>query len=96
MSNAAATIACYHICPAYDGDHAHEGGLILEGSTNVHYGNRSAARRGDQLQCQSSSPDQITQGSPSVFINGKAAARLGDPTAHGGVITQGIETIFIG
>ena len=34
-------------------------------------------------------PDTITEGSSTVRINGKAVARLGDPTAHGGTITAG-------
>lgn len=35
-------------------------------------------------------------GSPTVFIGGKMAARMGDPTAHGGVITVGFPTVLIG
>ena len=41
-------------------------------------------------------PDTIVQGSSSVFINGKPAARMGDMTAHGGRIVLGCFTVLIG
>lgn len=41
-------------------------------------------------------PDTIAMGSPTVFIGGKMAARMGDPTMHGGVIVMGCPTVLIG
>jgi len=41
-------------------------------------------------------PDIISMGSPTVIIGGMMAARLGDPTAHGGVIVLGMPTVMIG
>jgi hypothetical protein len=41
-------------------------------------------------------PDVIAQGSPTVFINGMPAARIGDMTAHGGVIVVGSPNVMIG
>ena len=41
-------------------------------------------------------PDPIVKGSPTVFIGMQMAARIGDPTAHGGAITQGCATVIIG
>jgi hypothetical protein len=38
----------------------------------------------------------IAMGSPTVLIGGLMAARLGDPTAHGGVIMMGCPTVMIG
>ena len=35
-------------------------------------------------------------GCPTVTIGGKPAARLGDPTAHGGSIVLGCMTVMIG
>ncbi len=35
-------------------------------------------------------------GSPTVLIGGVPAARLGDMTAHGGVIIVGAPTVLIG
>jgi hypothetical protein len=36
------------------------------------------------------------KGSATVFINGLQAARIGDSTAHGGVIVAGCPTVIIG
>lgn len=41
-------------------------------------------------------PDSIVAGAPTVLIAGQPAARLGDSTAHGGVITLGCFTVLIG
>ena len=54
-----------------------------------------AARVGDTATCIGP-PDTIAQGEPSVIICGKPAARLGDKTAHGGVIVSGCPTVLIG
>jgi uncharacterized Zn-binding protein involved in type VI secretion len=54
-----------------------------------------AARAGDMAMCVGP-PDSIAMGSPTVMIGNMMAARLGDPTAHGGVITVGCPTVMIG
>jgi uncharacterized Zn-binding protein involved in type VI secretion len=41
-------------------------------------------------------PDSIIKGSATVLIGGKPAARMGDSTAHGGVIAAGFPTVMIG
>jgi uncharacterized Zn-binding protein involved in type VI secretion len=41
-------------------------------------------------------PDTIIMGSATVFIGGKPAARMGDSTAHSGVIILGCMTVMIG
>jgi uncharacterized Zn-binding protein involved in type VI secretion len=41
-------------------------------------------------------PDSIAKGSPTVFIGSQMAARLGDPTVHGGIIVQGMPSVMIG
>jgi uncharacterized Zn-binding protein involved in type VI secretion len=38
----------------------------------------------------------IAMGSVTVLIGGLPAARLGDPTVHGGVIVMGWPTVLIG
>ncbi|MBZ3928988.1 PAAR domain-containing protein [Xanthomonas citri] len=38
----------------------------------------------------------VSPGAPTVLIGGLPAARLGDSTAHGGVITLGCFTVLIG
>jgi uncharacterized Zn-binding protein involved in type VI secretion len=50
---------------------------------------------GDMCVCVGP-PDTIAQGSSTVMIGGKPAARLGDATAHGGVVTLGCPTVIIG
>jgi uncharacterized Zn-binding protein involved in type VI secretion len=40
-------------------------------------------------------PDVIAMGSPTVLIGGLPAARMGDPTAHGGTIVLGFPTVII-
>jgi hypothetical protein len=58
-------------------------------------GNKPAARVGDKAQCNAP-PDSIAMGAPNVLIGNKMAARIGDPTAHGGVVVQGLPTVLIG
>jgi uncharacterized Zn-binding protein involved in type VI secretion len=54
-----------------------------------------AARATDMLTCVGP-PDMIVMGSPTVLIMGLPAARIGDPTVHGGVIILGCFTVMIG
>jgi hypothetical protein len=54
-----------------------------------------AARLSDMLTCVGP-PDVIAMGSPTVLIDFLMAARMGDPTAHGGVIILGEPTVMIG
>jgi hypothetical protein len=54
-----------------------------------------AARVGDMAVCVGP-PDSIAMGSPTVIIGGMMAARQGDPTVHGGVITMGFPMVLIG
>ena len=53
------------------------------------------ARITDMLVCVGP-PDVILMGSTSVLVGFLPAARLGDPTAHGGVIVMGAPTVMIG
>ena len=41
-------------------------------------------------------PDIIVKGSMTVLIGFKPAARIGDMTAHGGVIVMGCPTVIVG
>lgn len=54
-----------------------------------------AARVGDMAICVGP-PDKVSKGSSSVVIGNKPAARLGDSTAHGGVVVMGAFTVMIG
>jgi uncharacterized Zn-binding protein involved in type VI secretion len=83
---------------------AHVGGPILPpGSADVRIGGQPAATVGTLCRCTGggnvllSQPiDTITTGSATVRINGKAAARRGDRTGHGGEIATGAATVLVG
>jgi uncharacterized Zn-binding protein involved in type VI secretion len=72
----------------------HIGGPILGGSPDVITGGQSQSRVGDAAQCNGPL-DAIKKGSDTVFVNGKQAARDGDPTDEGH-ITSGLSSVLIG
>jgi uncharacterized Zn-binding protein involved in type VI secretion len=74
----------------------HVGGPILgPGVPTVLIAKLPASVVGDLATCVGP-PDSIVQGSTTVLISGKPAARLGDATAHGGTIVLGCPTVLIG
>jgi uncharacterized Zn-binding protein involved in type VI secretion len=92
----AARLSDLHICPMTEGSKPHVGGPILPGSnTTVIIGKQPAAVQGDMCTCVGPT-DTISSGSSTVQIGGKPAARMGDSTAHGGIITKGCSTVVIG
>lgn len=91
----AAIVTSQHTCPAVTVLVPHVGGPVMTGSGDVLIGGLPAARVGDQCFCVGPI-DKIAKGSSTVFINGKAAARINDPTEHGGIITFGVTTVLIG
>ncbi|NCU38700.1 type VI secretion protein [Candidatus Saccharibacteria bacterium] len=95
----AARITDFHTCPMVTPaipPVPHVGGPIIgPGVATVLIGKMPASVVGDQCLCVGP-PDMIVKGSSSVFIGGKAAARMGDTTAHGGVIALGCPTVIIG
>jgi uncharacterized Zn-binding protein involved in type VI secretion len=58
-------------------------------------GKLPAAVVGDNAVCVGP-PDVIVQGSATVIIGGRPAARVGDTTAHGGTVVMGLPTVIIG
>lgn len=97
MRKPAARAGDIHTCPLSDGTTPHVGGPILpSGPPKVLIGGQPAATVGNQCTCVSPAPDVIQQGSTSVKINQQFAARQGDPTAHGGIISTGFSTVLIG
>ncbi len=90
----AARITDAHVCPKVDPP-AHVGGPVLSGAAKVLIGHQPAARVGDKAVCVPA-VDAISKGEPSVIIEGKDAARLGDPTEHGGKVVAGCPTVLIG
>jgi len=99
MPAPAARVSDMHSCPMINPGIEgipHMGGPILPpGAATVLIAALPAATVGDRCTCNGP-PDTIAKGSSSVMINGKPAARRGDPTAHGGVIVGGAPTVMIG
>lgn len=92
----AARVTDMHTCPMVTGVVPHVGGPILPpGVPTVLIGFLPAATVTNLLTCVGP-PDTIIKGSAGVMINFLPAARLGDSTAHGGVIILGCPTVIIG
>jgi uncharacterized Zn-binding protein involved in type VI secretion len=85
-----------HTCPMVTGLVPHVGGPVVSpGVPSVLIESLVAAVVGDQCTCVGPT-DSIARGSSSVRIGGRAAARIGDPTAHGGVIVGSCSTVLVG
>lgn len=96
MSQPAARLGDMHTCPMVTVLVPHVGGPIAGPcAPNVLIGGQPAARVSDLCVC-TGPPDMIAKGSATVMILGMAAARVGDMTAHGGVIVVGMPTVLIG
>jgi uncharacterized Zn-binding protein involved in type VI secretion len=97
MGQPAARLTDLHVCPAFNGPVAHVGGPILPPCcTTVKIGGQCAARVDDMVACVGH-PAFIVEGSNSVSIAGMGAARMGDPTSHGGAIAPPcFPTVLIG
>jgi uncharacterized Zn-binding protein involved in type VI secretion len=92
----AARVGDLHTCPMVTGVVPHVGGPILPpGVPTVLIGGMPAAVATGMATCVGP-PDMIAKGSATVLIGGMPAARMGDMTAHGGVITIGYPMVEIG
>lgn len=93
----AARIGDMHFCPRSNpGGSPHGGGPVFSpGAQTVLINNLPAAVKGTACSC-SGPPDMISMGSTTVLIGGSPAARMGDITAHGGLIIQGSSDVLIG
>jgi uncharacterized Zn-binding protein involved in type VI secretion len=93
----AARVTDMHTCPMVNpGPVPHVGGPILPpGIPTVIVAGMPAAVVGTLCTCVGP-PDSIVKGSTTVVIGGMPAARMGDNTAHGGVIVTGAPTVMIG
>ena len=97
MAKPAARKGDMHTCPVVDpGPKPHVGGPISGPSApTVLVGGVPAAVVSDMATC-AGPPDSLSKGSSTVSAEGRPAARMGDSTAHGGVITSGMATVLIG
>jgi uncharacterized Zn-binding protein involved in type VI secretion len=99
MGKPAARLTDMHVCPMVTPGLPpipHVGGPITgPGCPTVLIGSMPAAVMGDMCVCVGP-PDTIIMGSTGVFFGKMPAARMGDPTAHGGTIVLGCPTVLIG
>lgn len=84
-----------HTCPKTNSDDSdHKGGPVLSANGLVQTEGQATATVGKPLVCHGPN-DTIVQGVSGITIQGKAIARKGSHTAHGGVITQGASTVRV-
>jgi uncharacterized Zn-binding protein involved in type VI secretion len=94
--NAAARVRDSHTCPL-SVPIAHVGGFVQSpGVPTVLIGHQPAATQGTTCTCALGLPNAVVGGSTTVQIGSKGAARVGDPTAHGGQVSAGCPTVLIG
>ena len=71
-----------------------------QASTNTFVNGRGIHREGDHWVTHCCGPSchdsNLASGSSTVFINGKPAARIGDPIECGSVAAQGSSNVFFG
>ena len=92
----AARLTDMHTCPMVTGLVPHVGGPIVSPCVpQVLINFLPAAVVTDLCVCVGP-PDTIVKGSATVTIGGRQAARIGDQTAHGGVIVSGSPTVIVG
>ena len=91
----ASRITDMHTCPMVTGVVPHVGGPIITGAPTVITSFMPQARITDKAVCVGP-PDIIVKGSATVLAENFLAARIGDNTAHGGVIVTGCPTVLIG
>jgi uncharacterized Zn-binding protein involved in type VI secretion len=96
MGQPAARITDMHTCPMVTVAVPHVGGPIIPPcAPTVLIGKLPAARTTDMLTCVGP-PDVIVEASMTVITMGMPQARIGDMTAHGGVIVMGEPTVLVG
>lgn len=99
MGQPAARVGDMHTCPMQTPGTPpipHVGGPVTgPGCPTVLIANMPAAIVGDMATC-TGPPDSLVAGSATVMIGGKPAIRMGDSTAHGGVIVAGCPTVLLG
>ncbi|MGR9107540.1 MAG: PAAR domain-containing protein [Gammaproteobacteria bacterium] len=96
MGIPAARLTDMHTCPMVTGVVPHVGGPILAaGAPTVLIGKLPAANMTTTCVCVGP-PDTIIKGSATVLVGKMPAVRIGDMTAHGGVIVGCCPTVLIG
>jgi len=95
MGMPAARITDMHTCPMVTVLVPHVGGPIITGMWTVLTGMLPQGGVTDVAICVGL-PEVISKAAMTVLVGGLPAARIGDMTAHGGVIVTGLPTVLIG
>lgn len=96
MGTPASRITDMHVCPMVTGVVPHVGGPVSGPcAPTVLIGGLPAARVTDMCVCVGP-PDVIVKASVTVLTLGMPQARIGDMTAHGGVLVLGMPTVLVG
>lgn len=99
MTTPPARIGDMHTCPMVTPGVPpvpHVGGPITSPSVpTVLIGNRPVAGIGSMATCVGP-PDVISKGSATVLMGNRPVARITDMSGHGGVVTVGEPTVFVG
>lgn len=97
MCQPASRLGDMHVCPMVNpGPVPHVGGPILPpGVPNVLIGSMPAAPVGNMCTCVGP-PDSTVKGSVTVLVGNRPQVRMGDNTAHGGVVVMGFPTVLVG
>ena len=86
-----------HVCPAVTVIVPHVGGPILgPGAPTVIVGGVFPNSVVGDIAICIGPPSTVVKGSATVLMCKKPAARIGDNTAHGGVIVSGLPTVIVG
>ncbi len=91
----AARLGDMHVCPLFTGPVPHVGGPIVMGAPTVLVGCMPQSQATNPCVCVGP-PDMVAMGSATVLVCNLPAARLGDPSGHGGSIVLGFPTVMIG
>ena len=96
MPMPAARLGDMHMCPMVTPPGIpHVGGPIMSpGAPTVLVGEMPAATLGVVSMCVGP-PDMVILGSFTVLMDMMPGARMGDPCAHGGMITVGFPTVLL-
>lgn len=90
-----ARVSDFHTCPQQT-PAPHVGGPVIgPGAPTVLLEHLPGCVLGDACVC-ATGPDSMVAASATVLYEGKPAVRLGDVTAHGGVIVAGAATVIVG
>lgn len=85
-----------HACPFSDGLVPHMGGAVLSApAPEVLAAGLPLAAAGSLVGCEGAL-GIVLSGSATVLVAGWPVARMGDATAHGGVLVDGASSILVG